>query len=117
MADHIRSLCCDCAAPVCEWLLSNGGGRNPKPMKGQKVITYDSGITRKEKLYITVACPFFIDNRASMREQSKPKLTKRTEWTQKETDTLATMRADGATYQDISRALGRSIASLITEIF
>lgn len=112
MAEHIRSLCCDCAAPVCEWLLSNGGGRKPKPMKGQKVITYDSGITRKEKLYITVVCPFFIDNRAKMLEQSEPKLIKRKEWTQKETDTLVSMRAEGATYQDIARELDRSIASV-----
>ena len=112
MAEHLRSLCCDCDAPVCEWLLSNGGGRKPKPMKGQKVITYDSGSTRKEKLYITVDCPFFIDGRAKMLEQSEPKLTKRIEWTQKETDTLISMRAEGATFQAIACELNRSIASV-----
>ena len=47
-----------------------------------------------------------------MLEQSEPKLIKRKEWTQKDTNTLVSMRAEGATYQDIARELDRSIASV-----
>lgn len=112
MGDHIRSLCCNCAAPICNWLLSSGGGRKPQPMKGQKVTTYDSGITRKEKLYITVACPFFTNNKTNLPEQSEPKLKKRKEWTQRETNTLVSMKAEGATFQDIALELDRSIGSV-----
>ena len=112
MGDHIRSLCCNCAAPICNWLLSSGGGRKPQPMKGQKIIADSCGEHGRETIYITVECPFFTNNKTNLPEQSEPKLKKRKEWTQRETNTLVSMKAEGATFQDIALELDRSIGSV-----
>ncbi len=104
MGDHIRSLCCNCAAPICNWLLSSGGGRKPQPMKGQKIIADSCGEHGRETIYITVECPLFEDDKNGGSEPGKLK-KKWKLWTKEEDDILLSMRAEGATFLKISCAL------------
>lgn len=104
------SLCSVCTAPICDWLLSGGGGRTPQPMKGQVVAEKDYYTKGKLDMvsYITVECPQFQGvKRGTMSFKNTDK-----NWAQQDIDLLIELYQEGISYPQIAKLMGRSYASV-----
>ena len=90
----LKSLCADCCADLCEWLLQG------EPMPGQQVIRADNGT------YFTLSCPDYISPHGT---EPPPR-----PWTAEDNSKLIRLYRTGMSYPMISAEMQRSLGACLS---